>query len=69
LPQLQPQRHESYVGEALVCLSETDFPASQLIQLVEELSNAVSVQKIFVMMPLGRWKKLQSVIKDYHCQS
>ena len=37
LPQLQPQRHESYVGEALVCLSETDFPASQLIQLVEEL--------------------------------
>lgn len=37
LPQLQPQRHESYVGEALVSLSETDFPASQLIQLVEEL--------------------------------
>jgi len=37
LPQLQPQRHESYVGEALVSLSETDFPATQLIQLVEEL--------------------------------
>ncbi|MBM0743959.1 AAA family ATPase [Phormidium sp. CLA17] len=38
LPQLQPQRHESYVGKALVSLSETDFPASQLIQLVEELN-------------------------------
>jgi hypothetical protein len=37
LPQLQPQCHESYVGAALVCLSETDFPASQLIQLFEEL--------------------------------
>ena len=38
LPQLQPQRHESYVGEALVNLSETDFPANQLLQLVEELN-------------------------------
>jgi len=37
LPQLQPQRHESYVGVALASLSETDFPASQLIQMVEDL--------------------------------
>lgn len=37
LPQLQPQRHESYVGKALVSLSETDFPATQLLQLVEAL--------------------------------
>jgi len=38
LPQLQPQRHESYVGEALVSLAETDFSVDQLIQLVEELN-------------------------------
>ena len=38
LPQLQPQRHESYAGEALVSLSETDFPTDQLLQLVEELN-------------------------------
>jgi SEFIR domain len=37
LLQLQPQRHELYVGESLVSFSETDFPASQLIQLIEEL--------------------------------
>ncbi len=38
LPQLQSQRYESYVGEALVSLSEIDFPADQLLQLVEELN-------------------------------
>lgn len=47
LPQLQPQRHESYVGEALVCLSETDFPASQLIQLVEELEQRGFSSEVF----------------------
>jgi len=38
LPQLQPQRHESYVGAALVSLSEVNFPADQLLRLVEELN-------------------------------
>jgi SEFIR domain len=38
LPQLQPQYHESYVGEALVNLAETDFPTDQVLQLVEALN-------------------------------
>ncbi|HEY9653758.1 MAG TPA: ATP-binding protein, partial [Coleofasciculaceae cyanobacterium] len=37
LPCLQPQRHEGYAGEALVNLTEIDFPSSDLIQLVENL--------------------------------
>jgi nucleoside phosphorylase/energy-coupling factor transporter ATP-binding protein EcfA2 len=37
LPQLQPQKHESYVGDAVEDLAETDFPASELIQIIEEL--------------------------------
>ena len=38
LPQLQPQRHESYAGNAIVNLSEIEFPPSKLIQIVEELN-------------------------------
>ncbi|MEG4170488.1 MULTISPECIES: nSTAND3 domain-containing NTPase [unclassified Microcoleus] len=38
LPQLQSQRHESYAGNAIVNLSEIEFPPSELIQLVEELN-------------------------------
>jgi nucleoside phosphorylase len=37
LPQLQPQKHESYVGNAVEVLAETNFPASELIQIIEEL--------------------------------
>jgi SEFIR domain/ATPase family associated with various cellular activities (AAA) len=38
LPQLQPQKHEVYAGAALLGLSETNFPVSQLLQLVEDLN-------------------------------
>jgi hypothetical protein len=38
LPQLQPQQHESYAGEALASLSETDFSTDQLLWLVVELN-------------------------------
>jgi nucleoside phosphorylase len=37
LPKLQPQRHDIYAGAALLSLSETNFPASQLLQILEEL--------------------------------
>ncbi|MEP0883739.1 ATP-binding protein [Trichocoleus sp. ST-U3] len=37
LPCLQPQRHEGYVGKALVNLTEIDFRSCDLIQLVENL--------------------------------
>jgi len=37
LPDLKPQQHESYVGSALKVLTETDFPANHLIDLIEEL--------------------------------
>ncbi|MEQ9235175.1 phosphorylase family protein [Coleofasciculus sp. E2-BRE-01] len=37
LPRLQPQRHEGYAGEAVVNLTEIDFPSCDLIQLVENL--------------------------------
>lgn len=37
LPQLEPQRHESYVGDALEDLAGTDFPANDLIHIIEEL--------------------------------
>lgn len=32
---LEPHRHEKYVGKAIEKLSETDFPASDLINLIE----------------------------------
>jgi nucleoside phosphorylase len=38
LPKLNPQNHGKYVGEALQSLSKTDFPASKLIELVNDLS-------------------------------
>ncbi|QLE53081.1 TIR domain-containing protein (plasmid) [Nostoc sp. C057] len=37
LPQLEPQRHEMYAGYALREIAETDFPVTNLIQLVESL--------------------------------
>ena len=37
LPQFEPQKHESYAGEAIEDLAETDFPASELIQIIEQL--------------------------------
>jgi SEFIR domain len=38
LPKLQARRHEMYAGAALLNLSETNFSASQLLQLLEELN-------------------------------
>lgn len=38
LSQLEPQRHESYVGDALEDLAGTDFPANDLIRIIEELN-------------------------------
>jgi nucleoside phosphorylase len=37
LPQLKPERHEKYAGAALENLAHTDFPASDLIELVKQL--------------------------------
>lgn len=47
LPQLEPQRHESYVGDALADLAGTDFPASKLIRLVESLDQRGFVSENF----------------------
>lgn len=47
LPQLEPQRHESYVGDALADLAGTDFPASSLIRLVESLDKRGFVSESF----------------------
>jgi hypothetical protein len=47
LPQLEPQRHESYVGDALADLAGTDFPASSLIRLVESLDRRGFVSENF----------------------
>ncbi|MBD2124729.1 SEFIR domain-containing protein [Trichocoleus sp. FACHB-262] len=47
LPQLQPQRHESYVGDALEDLAETDFPANALIRTIEELDQRGFVSEDF----------------------
>lgn len=38
LPEFRPKQHESYVGAALVSLSETDYSARKLIQIIEELN-------------------------------
>lgn len=38
LPQLQPHRHENYVGKALLSLLETNVPSQELLKLVEELN-------------------------------
>jgi hypothetical protein len=37
LPQLEPRRHESYVGAAIRNLSETGFPVNDLIQIITDL--------------------------------
>lgn len=47
LPQLEPQRHESYVGDALESLAETDFSANDLLHLIEELDQRGFVSETF----------------------
>ncbi|MGD2181464.1 SEFIR domain-containing protein [Lusitaniella coriacea] len=47
LPQLEPRRHESYVGAALKSLAETDFLADDLIHAIEELDRRGFVSEEF----------------------
>jgi len=47
LPKLEPQRHESYVGNALEDLAGTDFPANDLIRIIEELDQRGFVSEGF----------------------
>ena len=47
LPQLQPQRHESYAGNAIRELAENDFPASNLIKLVQKLEQRGFISEDF----------------------
>lgn len=47
LPQLEPQRHESYVGDALEDLAGTDFPAKDLIHIIGELDQRGFVSETF----------------------
>lgn len=47
LPQLQPQRHESYAGHAIQELAESDFPANNLIELVQSLEKRGFVSEDF----------------------
>jgi len=58
LPQLQPQRHESYAGKAIVNLSEIEFPASELIQLVEELNQSGFSSEYFRDYAAGALEKI-----------
>ena len=58
LPQLQPQRHESYAGKAIVNLSEIEFPASKLIQLVEELNQRGFSSEYFRDYAAGALEKI-----------
>lgn len=37
LPKLEPQKHESYVGDAVEDLAGTNFPANELVRIIEEL--------------------------------
>jgi hypothetical protein len=47
LPQLKPQQHESYVGEALKHLAETDFSANDLIRIIADLDRRGFVSEGF----------------------
>ncbi|NEQ68048.1 MAG: ATP-binding protein, partial [Symploca sp. SIO2D2] len=47
LPHLKPQWHESYVGDALEDLAETDFSANALIQIIEDLDQRGFVSENF----------------------
>ncbi|MBW4501494.1 MAG: TIR domain-containing protein [Scytonema hyalinum WJT4-NPBG1] len=47
MPHLQPQRHESYAGNAIRELAESDFPANNLIELVENLEQRGFVSENF----------------------
>ncbi|MEG4417304.1 AAA family ATPase [Microcoleus sp. LAD1_D5] len=58
LPQLQPQRHESYAGNAIVNLSEIEFPASKLIQIVEELNQRGFSSEYFRDYAAGALEKI-----------
>lgn len=58
LPQLQSQRHESYAGNAIVNLSEIEFPPSQLIQIVEELNQRGFSSEYFRDYAAGALEKI-----------
>jgi nucleoside phosphorylase len=58
LPQLQPQRHESYAGNAIVNLSEIEFPPSKLIQIVEELNQRGFSSEYFRDYAAGALEKI-----------
>jgi len=58
LHQLQPQRHESYAGNAIVNLSEIEFPASKLIQIVEELNQRGFSSEYFRDYAAGALEKI-----------
>jgi nucleoside phosphorylase len=58
LHQLQPQRHESYAENAIVNLSEIEFPASKLIQLVEELNQRGFSSEYFRDCAAGALEKI-----------
>lgn len=58
LPQLQPQRHESYVGKILVSLAETDFSVEHLLQLVEEQNQRGFGSETFRDDAARAWEKI-----------
>jgi nucleoside phosphorylase len=58
LPQLQPQRHESYAGKAIVNLSEIEFPTSKLIQIVEGLNQCGFSSEYFRDCAAGALEKI-----------
>ncbi len=47
LPQLEPKLHESYIGAALGDLAETDFPANNLIDIIQHLDQRGFVSETF----------------------
>jgi hypothetical protein len=47
LPQLEPQRHESYVGKALEELAGTDYPINNLLHFVEQAAQRGLVSEHF----------------------
>lgn len=47
LPKLKPERHEQYAGQALENLVQTNFSASNLIQLVEEFDRRGFISEEF----------------------
>jgi hypothetical protein len=47
LPELKPQIHESYIGQALSCLAGDNIPSKNLIDLVEQLDQQGFVSETF----------------------